>query len=158
MDRNKIDYHYPMDVCALEFEDETFDAVVSFAVLEHVKEPLSAVRERVRVLKAGGVPLSRIVTRDHRSFSSVNGYNPFSFRSYSADQWDEICSNKFYQNRLLPVEWARLFNDKGLTLIDYSIENFIEINQEDLDGFHQDFKRFSKSVSGEIDCTILAEK
>ena len=158
MDRNKIDYHYPMDVCSLEFEDETFDAVLSFAVLEHVKEPLSAVREMVRVLKAGGVLLSRIVTRDHRSFSSVNGYNPFSFRSYSADQWEEICSNKFYQNRLLPVEWAKLFSDKGLTLIDYSIENFIEINQEDLDDFHQDFKRFSNSALGEIDCTILAEK
>jgi SAM-dependent methyltransferase len=50
---------YPStDVLALNeqlpFLDETFDAVISCAVLEHVKDPFTAARELVRVTKRGG--------------------------------------------------------------------------------------------------------
>lgn len=38
----------------LPFEDDSFDAVLSLAVLEHVKDPFQAARELVRVLKPGG--------------------------------------------------------------------------------------------------------
>jgi len=158
MDRSKIDYHYPMDVCALEFKDSAFDAVLSFAVLEHVEEPGSAVGEMTRVLKKGGVILSSVVTRDHRSFSEMSGYTPFSFRSYSTDQWEEVCSNKFYQNRLMPIEWKELFEQRDLSLMRYSIENTVEIDDLMLETFHPDFKRFSKKALGEIDCMILAKK
>jgi SAM-dependent methyltransferase len=158
MDSSKINYHYPMDVCALEFEDDTFDAVLSFAVLEHVEEPSSAVGEMTRVLKKGGVILSSVVTRDHRSFSEVNGYTPFSFRSLSTDQWEEVCSNKFYQNRLMPIEWKKLFEENNLSLMRYSIGNTVEIDDYMMETFHPDFKRFSKKTLGEIDCMILAKK
>jgi SAM-dependent methyltransferase len=51
---------YPStDVLALNeqlpFRDETFDAVISCAVLEHVKDPFAAARELVRVTKRGGM-------------------------------------------------------------------------------------------------------
>jgi SAM-dependent methyltransferase len=38
----------------LPFADETFDAVLSLAVLEHVKDPFQSAREITRVLKRGG--------------------------------------------------------------------------------------------------------
>lgn len=38
----------------LPFADNSFDAVFSFAVLEHVKLPFQAAREMIRVLKPGG--------------------------------------------------------------------------------------------------------
>lgn len=38
----------------LPFQDETFDAVISNAVLEHVKDPFQCAKEIARVLKSGG--------------------------------------------------------------------------------------------------------
>jgi len=42
------------DVCALPFEDATFDAAFSHAVMQHLRDPLAALREIRRVLKPGG--------------------------------------------------------------------------------------------------------
>ena len=52
-------YDYPStDILAagehLPFEDNTFDAALSLAVLEHVRNPFVCARELVRVLKPGG--------------------------------------------------------------------------------------------------------
>lgn len=45
------------DLCALSFPDATFDAVLSFEVLEHVADLDAALRECFRVLRPGGTLL-----------------------------------------------------------------------------------------------------
>jgi SAM-dependent methyltransferase len=42
------------DATRLPFEDETFDAVTMFDLIEHVPDDAGAIREALRVLKAGG--------------------------------------------------------------------------------------------------------
>ena len=43
------------DICALPFEDASFDAVFCHAVLQHLREPLGALRELRRVMRPGAV-------------------------------------------------------------------------------------------------------
>jgi SAM-dependent methyltransferase len=53
-------YHaidYVSDIAAIPVEDESFDAVLCTEVLEHVPEPIAALREMSRVLKPGGTLL-----------------------------------------------------------------------------------------------------
>ena len=158
LDEDKIEYHFPMDVCRLELPNECFDLVCSFAVLEHVSDPPAAVSEISRVLKPGGIALNVIITQDHRSFSKVGGFHPFSFRIYSEPEWHRIVMRKFYQNRLLPIEWERLHKGNRLKIEKYHIQNRFEIDDRTLDAFHSDFKCFSKKELIEADCLIVAQK
>ena len=109
LDSEEIPYSYPHRFSAIPLGDASVDAVLSFAVLEHVRNPEKAVREIFRVLRPGGVAFQKIVTRDHRSFGRTAGYHPFSYLFHSDEEWEAINRNKFHQNRLLPHEWEALF-------------------------------------------------
>ena len=60
------------DVYALSFEDATFDAVFSNAVLDHLRDPVAALAEMHRVLKSGGVAGIRTADRDGYLFTPLD--------------------------------------------------------------------------------------
>jgi SAM-dependent methyltransferase len=70
-----IDYDGPARILAdghaLPFKDESFDFIISFAVLEHIRHPIVALREACRVLKPGG-----------RFIGTVAFLEPFHLNSY----------------------------------------------------------------------------
>jgi ubiquinone/menaquinone biosynthesis C-methylase UbiE len=51
------------DAERLPFEDNSFDVVMSFGLLEHFTDPGNALREMARVVKPGGVFIGEIITR-----------------------------------------------------------------------------------------------
>jgi ubiquinone/menaquinone biosynthesis C-methylase UbiE len=54
----------PGDAHELQFDDDSFDMVVSRATLHHLYDPVLAIKEKFRVLKNGGICLIHDMRRD----------------------------------------------------------------------------------------------
>ena len=73
-----------------ELEDNSFDSVVSFQVIEHIDDDVLYLKEIHRVLKPGGVAL---ITTPNRSMSLSR--NPWHIREYLPGQLKSMASNIF---------------------------------------------------------------
>lgn len=69
----------------LPFDDESFDCVVSFQVIEHIKRDRAFVDEVRRVLKRGG---KFIVSTPNRPMSLTR--NPWHVREYTAEEFSAL--------------------------------------------------------------------
>ena len=72
----------------LPFEDEMFDYVVSFQVIEHIKHDKRLVREVMRVLRPGG---KFIVSTPNKPMSLTR--NPWHVREYTAEELSKLLSD-----------------------------------------------------------------
>ena len=148
---------YPVDIQEMPFPDGAFDLCLADSVLEHVEDPSTAVREIRRVLRPGGLTVQTIVTRDHRSFSSVAGYNAFSFRAYTTGEWERIAREKFHQNRTMPREWKNTFKGSSFRVLSFNLGERIPIAEGEKAGFDAAFRSYPIDILEEVDCTIVAE-
>ena len=71
----------------LPFEDESFDFVVSFQVIEHIKRDKRLVQEVMRVLRPGG---KFIVSTPNKPMSLTR--NPWHVREYTAQELSQLLS------------------------------------------------------------------
>jgi ubiquinone/menaquinone biosynthesis C-methylase UbiE len=97
----------------LPFADQTFDAVYSCDVLEHVRHPRPVVNEMRRVLAPGGSAFARVDLRDHYYLATEERWltcMAFSTRLWNAMTW----YRSSFVNRLRLSEWDRLFAEAGL--------------------------------------------
>lgn len=79
----------------LPFEDDTFDYVVSFQVIEHIKQDRAFVAEVLRVLRKGG---KFIVSTPNRHMSLTR--NPWHVREYTAEELGALLSGFTHVERL----------------------------------------------------------
>ena len=73
--------YYEMEVPPIEFENSSFDSVVSFQVIEHIENDIDFVREVSRVLRLGG---KFVVSTPNAPMSLTR--NPWHVREYNADE------------------------------------------------------------------------
>lgn len=72
----------------LPFEDESFDFVVSFQVIEHIRRDKAFVKEVYRVLRRGG---KFIVSTPNKPMSLTR--NPWHVREYTAEEFGALLSD-----------------------------------------------------------------
>ncbi len=81
---------YPAVIPPLPFADSQFDTVISFQVIEHIKDDRQYLQEIARVLKPGGTAL---ITTPNIKMSLSR--NPWHIREYTAAGLMELCKPYF---------------------------------------------------------------
>lgn len=88
-EKNNIEFR-KMNVPPLKFEDNSIDFVVTFQVIEHIKDDEKFVQEIHRVLKPGG----KLILTTPNILMSLSR-NPWHFREYNPTEMKEILETSF---------------------------------------------------------------
>lgn len=83
----------------LPFADETFDCVITFQVVEHIRRDGEFIREISRVLKPGG---HLLITTPNRTMSLTR--NPWHVREYDQSEFSALLSPHFAKVEELGIE------------------------------------------------------
>jgi len=109
----------------LPFDEGSFDVVLSFQVIEHVKDDAAYLREARRVMKAGGTLVLITPDRRHRLLPGQKPWNRWHLREYGLDELADLAARQFNVVRRLrmgaawpiaKVEIERYVRTKWLTL------------------------------------------
>ncbi len=79
----------------IPYENDTFDTVISFQVIEHIQDDINYVSEIYRVLKRNGFFILTTPNRTYRLKSGQKPWNRFHIREYYPDELENILKNKF---------------------------------------------------------------
>lgn len=139
------------DGLKIPFEENTFDSIVSYQVIEHVDKDEYFLKEIHRVLKEGGTLYLTTPNRLHRLDPGEEPWNPFHEREYSPEQLKGLLGNIFSEVKLFGVNaeqdvWQIEVDrvKRGITLkklIPNTLKRFIYgdfTNQYDTDSFFLD--------------------
>ncbi len=94
-----------------EIASSSFDWVITFQVIEHIKQDIEFLREIHRVLRPGG---RLVITTPNRTMSLTR--NPWHVREYTVDQFSNLLSSIFDE-----VELQGVFGNKKV--MDYYYKN-----------------------------------
>lgn len=114
-----VEYRCPSDAAATGLSDHELDYIVSTNVFEHIPPDVirAMLQESRRILKPGGYILHHIDPGDH--FSYDKRITTINFLRYSPRAWYYIGgSGVAYHNRLRCVDYARMFEEAGFTIVD----------------------------------------
>jgi len=104
------------------FEENSFDLVFSFDVLEHVQRDIlgDSIAAYYRVLKPGGYSIHQVALDDHMA-QYVKGASPKQFLSYSEFSWKLRFENRLQHiNRVPHSEYLALFENCGFEPVQVS--------------------------------------
>jgi SAM-dependent methyltransferase len=109
-------------IASAGFPSESFDAVCSFDVVEHLAELMSVPQEARRILKPGVV--LRLGTRDSRSFGA----------RLSGSRWTDLCISEHFS--LSNARWLRVaLATTGFSHVDFSRIHHEERNRSAASGW-----------------------
>ena len=97
------------DAHQLDFADATFDAVIAHTLISHVTDPLTVLREMVRVVRPGGIVA--IFDGDYASLTYAFADHEFGHRM------DVALATASFNNPRIMREMPRLIPELGLTAL-----------------------------------------
>jgi SAM-dependent methyltransferase len=113
-------------------ESNSFDAVISAGVMEHIhKDKLPQLLSDLRkILKPNGYSIHSINLRDHLS-SYDRSISCKQYLRYSDSHWSRWFENDVqYINRIQKTEWIKLFDNAGFIMLDEECEKVnLPLNQ-----------------------------
>lgn len=100
-----------MDATKLNFDDNTFDIVVSFETIEHTTEYKAMLKELLRVTKPNGV---LYISTPNFIINSPSGVvtNPYHTQEWTRLELDNILTSVFSQFKLFGQKYSR-YNQKS---------------------------------------------
>jgi len=104
------------NVIDLPFPNDTFDALVTTDVLEHIKDSGRAVSEIFRVLKLGGKAFVVIADSSEARFSKVQGHIHRTGNGSDMEYWEDLFKNSGLRvlskdsEKYREREWRKIFN------------------------------------------------
>jgi ubiquinone/menaquinone biosynthesis C-methylase UbiE len=104
-----------MDVTALRFADESFDAVVSFEAIEHLEDGAAFLREVVRVLRPSG---TFIVSTPNAARTTEHPANPFHRVEYAREDFARLLAQHFQMVELFGQRRLQTRRYRALQLFD----------------------------------------
>jgi SAM-dependent methyltransferase len=125
-----------------QFKDESFDAIVSCDVLEHVTRDIlpDVIQDFYRVLRPGGYAIHQIDIADHFAYF-VPSISRKNYYKYSDATWARYFENKVqYFNRVQRPEWFDLFRKAGFEVVEEH-ELSESIGAIRVDGTYQNLSR-----------------
>ena len=79
----------------IPYKDDTFDALISFQVIEHVRDDKNYVSEIYRVLKRNGIFILTTPNRTYRLKPGQKPWNRFHIREYYPHELEDILKSNF---------------------------------------------------------------
>ncbi|MDD5422477.1 MAG: class I SAM-dependent methyltransferase [Candidatus Omnitrophica bacterium] len=126
-ERNNCDFlHY--DGRALPFPENMFDTVVSFHVIEHVKDAKQFLSEACRVLKKGGTFIISTPNAALRISEGETPWNVFHVREYTFGEFRGILARTFSEitvygvtavDKVMEIEKKRIVHNRKLASYDF---------------------------------------
>ncbi len=114
-----IDYRAPADARRTGLPDCSVDCVTSSLTLEHIPLPeiVTIFRELRRILRPGGLFVSKVDMSDHFSHSD-DSLTSWHFLRFGERTWNLINADMLYQNRLRASAFLDAATDVGFELLE----------------------------------------
>lgn len=88
----------------IPYKDNTFDAVISFQVIEHIQNDSNYISEVYRVLKKGGVFFATTPNKMYRIKPGQKVWNRYHIREYTPNELKEILKTKFLNIEVFGIQ------------------------------------------------------
>lgn len=129
-------HYYVSNVSQLEFEDESFDIIISFETIEHLYNQTDFLREMRRVLKKNGVLVISTPNKLNYTDKSQN-INPFHVKELYKNEFSELLSKEFryynfyYQKFIFASLIYSDINSNKVKVYEGDFHEIIDVNFEE---------------------------